>query len=70
MVEWSSLLFFATLFVLMESLTKIGLIEFIGVQLSKLVELASDEHRLTIAMLLVLWVKFFLFLIIFLYNVL
>lgn len=58
MVEWSSLLFFASLFVLMESLTKIGLIEFIGVKLSDLVKLASPEHRLTAAVLLVLWVIF------------
>lgn len=56
MVEWSSLLFFATLFVLMESLTKIGLIEFIGVKLAELVKLVSVEHRLTVAVILVLWV--------------
>lgn len=56
MVEWSSLLFFATLFVLMESLTKIGLISFIGDQLSELVKLVSLESQLTVAVLLVLWV--------------
>ncbi|KAG4073046.1 hypothetical protein HA402_009465 [Bradysia odoriphaga] len=57
MVEWSSLLFFATLYVLMESLTKIGLIEYVGSQMSKLVEMASTDNRHTAAVLLVLWVS-------------
>lgn len=56
MVEWSSLLFFATLFVLMESLTKIGLIKFIGEQMSDLVKLVEVKHQLTTAIFLVLWV--------------
>lgn len=60
MVEWSSLLFFATLYVLMESLTKIGLIQYFGDQMSKLVETASIENRHTAAVLLVLWVFFLL----------
>lgn len=58
MVEWSSLLFFAALFVLMESLTKIGLIKFIGEQLSVLVNLAPPKHQMLVAVLLVLWVKY------------
>lgn len=57
MVEWSSLIFFATLFVLMESLTKIGLITFIGHQLSELVKIASEDNRMVVAVLLVLWVN-------------
>lgn len=57
MVEWASLLFFATLFVLMESLTKIGLIKFIGEKLSDLVKLAAPENQMLVAVLLVLWVK-------------
>lgn len=60
MVEWSSLLFFATLFVLMESLTKIGLIKFIGEQMSDLVKLVDDKYQLITAILLVLWVIVFL----------
>lgn len=56
MVEWSSLLFFATLFVLMESLTKIGLISFIGEKLSDLVKMVPVKDQLTVAILLVLWV--------------
>lgn len=62
MVEWSSLLFFATLFVLMESLTKIGLIKYIGEQLSELVKLAPVTQRLTVAIFLVLWVNFIVYL--------
>lgn len=56
MVEWSSLLFFATLFVLMESLTRIGLINFIGDQLSNVIKLASAEYQMGCAVTLILWV--------------
>lgn len=62
MVEWSSLLFFASLFVIMESLTKIGLIGFIGSQLANVIKTFDEKHRLAAAVLLVLWVTAFRFL--------
>ncbi|KAJ6624626.1 P protein [Pseudolycoriella hygida] len=60
MVEWSSLLFFATLFVLMESLTKIGLIRVIGEKLADIVKHFSPDNRLAMAVLVVLWVSAFI----------
>lgn len=56
-VEWSTLLFFAILFVLMESLAKLGLIHFIGNQVQNIVLYVSEESRLAVAILIILWVS-------------
>lgn len=56
-VEWSTLLFFACLFTLMESLTELGLIEVLGNLCVKIISIASTEHRLLVAVMLILWVS-------------
>ncbi|XP_063632494.1 P protein-like [Cydia splendana] len=55
-VEWSTLLFFAALFVLMEALSKLGLIQYIGGLMEDLVLKVDESWRLAVAILLILWV--------------
>lgn len=57
-VEWSTLLFFAALFVLMEALSELGLIDWIGRQTENLILSVSKESQLAVAILIILWVKF------------
>lgn len=56
-VEWSTLLFFASLFVLMESLAKLGLIEWIGSQTENAILAVNEEARLAVTILIILWVS-------------
>ncbi|XP_068621881.1 P protein-like [Battus philenor] len=56
-VEWSTLLFFAALFVLMEVLSKLGLISWIGKITESLILKVGEESRLTVALMLILWVS-------------
>lgn len=56
-VEWTTLVFFAVLFVLMESLAKLGLIEWIGNQTESIILLVNEEFRLAVAILMVLWIS-------------
>lgn len=56
-VEWTTLLFFAALFVLMESLAKLGLIEWIGNQTEAIILSVSEEYRLAVAIIIILWVS-------------
>ncbi|XP_026322600.1 P protein-like isoform X2 [Hyposmocoma kahamanoa] len=56
-VEWSTLLFFAALFVLMEALSKLGLISWIGKLTEALILQVGEESRLAVAIMLVLWVS-------------
>lgn len=56
-VEWSTLLFFAALFVLMEALSKLGLIEFIGGLTESLILKVDESARLAVALILMLWVS-------------
>lgn len=63
-VEWATLLFFAALFVLMECLNELGLINWMGGYIESIIETVPSGHRLTVAILLMLWVlKFNWFLI-------
>lgn len=55
-VEWSTLLFIATLFILMESIAVLGFIEWIGHQAEALILSVSEESRLAVAILIILWV--------------
>lgn len=55
-VEWTTLLFFAGLFVLMEALAELGLIEWIGMQTENIIMAVSEEARLAVAILIILWV--------------
>ncbi|KAI8433382.1 hypothetical protein MSG28_015422 [Choristoneura fumiferana] len=56
-VEWSTLLFFAALFVLMEALSKLGLIDWIGHVTESLILQVGEQSRLTVALMLILWVS-------------
>ncbi|XP_072948511.1 P protein-like isoform X2 [Epargyreus clarus] len=56
-VEWSTLLFFAALFVMMEVLSKLGLISWIGSLTESLILQVKEESRLAVALMLVLWVS-------------
>ncbi|CAH0404442.1 unnamed protein product [Chilo suppressalis] len=56
-VEWSTLLFFAALFVLMEALSKLGLIQFIGGITESLIFKVDESARLAVSILLMLWVS-------------
>ncbi|XP_071440913.1 P protein-like [Hetaerina americana] len=56
-IEWGTLLFFAALFILMEALSRLGLIEWIGIQTESLIHSVGPEHRLAVAILLILWVS-------------
>ncbi|XP_043286804.1 P protein [Venturia canescens] len=56
-VEWSTLLFFASLFVLMEALSKLGLITWVGQLTENVIFTVSEESRLGVAIILILWVS-------------
>ncbi|XP_026201874.1 P protein isoform X1 [Anabas testudineus] len=56
-VEWATLLFFAALFVLMEALAQLQLIDYIGEQTALLIKAVPEDQRLAIAIILVMWVS-------------
>ncbi|XP_032382605.1 P protein [Etheostoma spectabile] len=56
-VEWATLLFFAALFVLMEALAQLQLIDYIGEQTAVLIKAVPEDQRLAIAIILVMWVS-------------
>mmetsp|Transcript_231 Transcript_231/g.796 ORF Transcript_231/g.796 Transcript_231/m.796 type:complete len:745 (+) Transcript_231:60-2294(+) len=57
-VEWATLLFFAGLFILMRGLEELGLIEWIGEQVTALIELVPvGNARLAAALMIILWVS-------------
>ncbi|XP_018563114.1 P protein [Anoplophora glabripennis] len=56
-VEWSTLLFFASLFILMEALARLGLIVWIGKQTEYVVMSVAPESRLAAAIVLILWIS-------------
>ncbi|XP_026121461.1 P protein-like isoform X1 [Carassius auratus] len=56
-VEWATLLFFAALFVLMEALAHLQLIDYIGEQTAVLIKAVPEDERLAIAIILVMWVS-------------
>ncbi|KAH8358791.1 hypothetical protein KR093_002520, partial [Drosophila rubida] len=54
-VEWSTLIFFAALFVFMESLVKMGLIDCISKVTTKIIHAVDDDSQLIVSLLLILW---------------
>uniref|UniRef100_A0A8C0EQT1 OCA2 melanosomal transmembrane protein n=1 Tax=Bubo bubo TaxID=30461 RepID=A0A8C0EQT1_BUBBB len=56
-VEWATLLFFAALFILMEALAHLHLIDYIGEQTALLIKVVPEDQRLAVAIILVLWVS-------------
>uniref|UniRef100_A0A336L061 CSON002011 protein n=1 Tax=Culicoides sonorensis TaxID=179676 RepID=A0A336L061_CULSO len=56
-IEWPTLIFFAAMFVLMESVERMGLIDCIG-KLTELIILSvSEGHRLAVALIIILWLS-------------
>ncbi|CAH1267195.1 OCA2 [Branchiostoma lanceolatum] len=56
-VEWSTLLFFAALFVLMEALHELGLLDWIGERTAELIQSVPEQNQLAVAIILILWVS-------------
>lgn len=56
-VEWPSLLFFAAMFVLMEAVDRLGFISWIGKISESIILSGSENSRLVIAILIILWVS-------------
>ena len=56
-VEWTTIIFFAGLFIMIHGLEFMGLIEMIADLISDTVSRASEEDRLMVAVLLLLWVS-------------
>ena len=56
-VEWTTLLFFAGLFVLVHSLQYMGVIDYIGSFVEKGIQSFSEEYRLAAAVVIILWVS-------------
>jgi len=57
-VEFSTLIFFAALFVLMRSLEELGVMEFVGDQVAAMIlQVQAGKARLTVAILLIIWVS-------------
>nr|AOW69286.1 pink-eyed dilution-like 2 [Didymoeca costata] len=56
-VEWATLLFFGALFILMEGLAELGLIDWIGTNTADLIKSFPDESREALAIITILWVS-------------
>ncbi|XP_041357544.1 P protein-like [Gigantopelta aegis] len=56
-VEWSTLLFFAALFTLMEALSELGLIDGIGSAISDIIKHVDEDSRLLVALCIIVWVS-------------
>ncbi len=56
-VEWTTLLFFAGLFVLVHSLQYMDVIDYIGSYVQKGIEAFSEEYRMAAAVVIILWVS-------------
>lgn len=56
-VEWTTLLFFAGLFVLVHSLQYMGVIDYIGGFVQKAIEAFPVDYRLPAAVVIILWVS-------------
>ncbi|GMH87910.1 hypothetical protein TrVE_jg6842 [Triparma verrucosa] len=54
-VEWDTLLFFASLFVMIEAMAEMGLIRWIGSILSSIISAAPPSNRLTVAIVVIIW---------------
>jgi len=54
-VEWDTLLFFAALFVVVEGVSELGLLRFIAMTLSGLVEGVSEGSRQYFSLWLIMW---------------
>lgn len=53
-IEWITLMFFGAMFITMECLARLGLIQFIGKQSENLVLLVDEQYRLALAIIIIL----------------
>nr|XP_022903113.1 P protein-like [Onthophagus taurus] len=58
-IEWETLLFFIFLFILMEALSKLGLIDWMGSKTQSIIMSMDESSRLPAAILIILWVSAF-----------
>ena len=56
-IEWTTLLFFGSLFVLMESLAELHLLDFIGDRTVSMIQHVDPTIRFPVALIIVLWVS-------------
>lgn len=56
-IEWTTLMFFGSMFIAMECMARLGLIRFVGQQTENLIFLVAAEYRLALAIVLVLGVR-------------
>jgi Na+/H+ antiporter NhaD/arsenite permease-like protein len=56
-VEFSTLLFFAAMFVLMEAVERMGFITWIGSGCEDIIKSVSKDYRLAVAIIIILWVS-------------
>ncbi|KAF4737706.1 protein kinase, partial [Perkinsus olseni] len=56
-VEWDTLIFFASLFVLVEAVNELGLIRAIGDLITDIITSIPLTHRLWVSQLLILWIS-------------
>lgn len=56
-IEWTTLLFFAAMFVTMECLARLGLINWIGKQSEIIIHSVGEDYRLAVAIIIILWVN-------------
>lgn len=56
-VEWTTIIFFAGLFIMIHGLEYMGLIDMIADMISDAISKTSEENRLMVAVLLLLWVS-------------
>lgn len=56
-IEWTTLLFFAAMFVTMECLERLGLISWIGEQTKNIIlSVGNEDAQLAVAIIIILWV--------------
>lgn len=56
-VEFSTLLFFAAMFVLMEAVERLGFIAWIGSGCEDIIKSVSKDYRLAVAIIIILWLS-------------
>jgi len=56
-VEWATLMFFAALFVLLEGLEQLGLVDLVGEHISDYIERVPPESRLAASIIIIVWVS-------------
>ncbi|XP_011213641.2 P protein [Bactrocera dorsalis] len=56
-IEWTTLLFFAAMFVMMECVERLGLFACIGELTKRIILFVDERHRLAMAIFIILWIS-------------